>query len=124
MQSKAAADMRGPAGTGEAHTQPDRGATQELEIYEHLRMAAGLLLFFGAFFFLLVQGVPVILKCTYTSNMSRSLQEALAFWFSSIINKTALQQASFIYRTCILEMPCSLQQQKDEELEQILTATS
>lgn len=50
MQNKAAADMRGPAGTGEAHTQLDRGATQGLEIYEHLRMAAGLLLFFGVFF--------------------------------------------------------------------------
>lgn len=46
MQSKAAADMRGPAGTGEAHTQLDRGATQGLEIYERLRMAAGPLLFF------------------------------------------------------------------------------
>lgn len=56
MQSKAAADMRGPAGTGEAHTQLDRGATQGLDIYEHLRMAAGLLLFFGCSFFL-VQGV-------------------------------------------------------------------
>lgn len=49
MQSKAAADMRGPAGTGEAHTQLDRGATQGLEIYERLRMAAGPLLFFGLF---------------------------------------------------------------------------
>lgn len=46
MQSKAAADMRGPAGTGDAHTQLDRGATQGLEIYEHLRTAAGFLLFF------------------------------------------------------------------------------
>lgn len=46
MQSKGAADMRGPAGTGEAHTQLYRGAAQGLDIYEHLRVADGLLLFF------------------------------------------------------------------------------
>lgn len=56
--------------------------------------------------------------------MCRSLREALAFWFSSIINKTALQQASLIYRICFLEMLCSLQQRKDDELGQILYAAS